>query len=301
MEKKKSFNTDIPSRIAELQAAMKEFILRHRLYRILLRGKGLEFETFRKYAPDDDASSIDWKASMRSNSLLVKQYRDERNLKVIFVVDVGDNMVFGSSEKLKCEFAAEIVSAFSHLIITTGDRVGAIFFSDEVQDYMGPTSGLRHFNILVDKLTSPETYGKPSNLDVGLNFVLNYIRKNIDSIIVVSDFTTFSDESIKNLSLIAGKFETVALMVRDPLDRTLPDITGQLVIEDPKSGEQLLIDPKIAKSTYEKLAHEQEEIVRKTCEKNNIDFLELTTNKPFVVSLSEFLKSRLKKRDRQIK
>lgn len=63
MENKRVLNADIPGSVAELQAMMKQFLLKHKLYRILLRGKGLEFEAYRSYAQDDDASTIDWKAS----------------------------------------------------------------------------------------------------------------------------------------------------------------------------------------------------------------------------------------------
>ena len=58
MEFKRTLNADIPRKVAELQAIMKEFILKHRLYRILLRGKGLEFEAYRTYSQDDDADTI---------------------------------------------------------------------------------------------------------------------------------------------------------------------------------------------------------------------------------------------------
>ncbi|MFH1290876.1 MAG: DUF58 domain-containing protein [Nanoarchaeota archaeon] len=299
MERK--LNTDIPGAISELRAAMREFLLKRRLYRILLRGKGLEFEAYRNYAPDDDASAIDWKASRRSNNLLVKQYRDERNLKVVFLVDVGENMVFGSTEKLKCEYAAEAVAAFAHLITSTGDRPGFVFFSDDVKDYMKPSGGTKHFSRFIDYITNSSHYGKASSLKRGFDFLLNYIGKNVESAIIVSDFLSFDEQSRKDLSLLANKFETTVLMVRDPLDNTLPDFSGEVVIEDPRTGQQLLINPKIAKSAYEAYAKEQEEKIRIACIQNNIDLLEMMTNKPFVPTLAGFLKGRIKHKARIVR
>ncbi len=296
MKKERTMNVDIARSITELRAAMKEFLLRHRLYKLLLRGKGLEFEAYRSYAPDDDASSIDWKASKRANTLLVKQYRDERNLKIMFVVDVGENMVFGSSKKLKCEFAAEIVAAFAHLIITSGDRVGYILFSDDVKEYVRPSGGKKHFARLAEKLTDPNNYGKISNLKKAFDFIINYLTKEISSVVIISDFISFHSELEKDLSLVGNKFETVALMIRDPLDHTLPDFAIEVVIEDPKTGQQLLINPKVAKRYYEEYSLEQEKMIRKVCLKHRIDLLELMTNEPFVPSLSEFLKGRVKEK-----
>jgi uncharacterized protein (DUF58 family) len=298
MDKKKFLKADIAGAISDLQASMKEFLLKKRLYRLLLRGKGLEFESYRTYAPDDDAGSIDWKASKRANSLLIKQYRDERNLKVVFLVDVGENMVFGSVDKLKCEYTAEVVAAFSHLITTTGDKPGFIFFSDEVKDYLKPSRGKKHFNQFMDHITSPQAYGGFSDLDKGLEFALNYVSRDVESLIIVSDFLSFTEETKINFSLIANKFETTALMIRDPLDNTLPDISGEIVVEDPLSGQQLLVNPRVAKEAYENYSHAQQELIRKACLTNNIDLLEISTDKPFVPTLSSFLKGRVKQKVR---
>lgn len=297
MADKRTLNADIPGSISELQAAMKEFLLKHKLYRILLRGKGLEFEAFRKYAPDDDATAIDWKASKRANTLLVKQYRDERNLKIIFVVDIGENMVMGSQEKLKCEYAAEVVGAFAHLITTTGDKVGYILFSDTIKDFAKPSGGTMHFHRFADTLMNAENYTGAADINIGLNYALDYLKPNIDSVVIISDFTSFTEESKRNLSLLASRFETVAVSIRDPLDYTLPDIAGEVVIQDPNTGQQLLVNPRVAKQAYERIALEREEVLRKTCLKADVDLLELSTDKSFVPSLAAFLKGRLTKKE----
>ncbi len=294
METKRKLNTDIPSRIAELQAVMKESILKYKLYRILLRGKGLEFEAYRDYTQDDDSSLIDWKASMRTNKILVKQYKEERNLKIMFLVDVSDNMVLGSTEKLKCEYSAEIMTAFAHLIITTGDKVGSIFFSDKIKSHSAPEGGRRNFHKIVDEITNADLYGGAQDLDMAFEYVLDYLGRNIDSLVIISDFISFSQNTKKKLEFIAQKFETVLLSVRDPLDNTLPDFRGEISIQDPRTGQQILLDPRIAKGLYEKYAFEQQEIIRKLSEANGVDFLEIITSEPFVPALAEILKVRVK-------
>lgn len=300
MNNDRFLKADIAGAISDLQASMKEFLLKRRLYRLLLRGKGLEFESYREYTQDDDAGSIDWKASRRANSLLVKQYRDERNLRVVFLVDIGENMVFGSVEKLKCEYAAEVVAAFSHLITTTGDKPGFIFFSDDVKTYIKPSRGKKHFSQFTDYLIDMRNYGKFSDLDKGLEFALDYMGHDVESLIIVSDFLSFDEKTKTNLSLVASRFETTALMIRDPLDNTLPNVSGEIVVEDPKSGQQLLVNPKVAREAYERYSRVQQEEIRKTCLASNIDLLEITTDKPFVPTLSGFLKGRVRQRARPI-
>jgi len=295
-QKKGKFNADIPGSISALQDALKEFFLRNKLYKILLRGKGLEFEAYRKFAPDDDSTAIDWKASKRSNNLLVKQYKEERDLKIVFVIDVGENMVFGSTSKLKCEYAAEVIGAFSHLVITTGDRAGYVIFSDSVKNYILPSGGTKHFHRMVDVITNPLTYSGASDIQKPLDFLLDYLGKNIASVVIISDFLSFGEEHKKDLTLVASKFETLMIMIKDPLDRVLPNISSEVVIEDPKTGQQLLMNPQVAREAYEKFSLEQEAKIKKICERHNVDFLELTTDRSFVSTLATFIKGRSKQR-----
>jgi uncharacterized protein (DUF58 family) len=147
MEIKRELNLDIAGGISEFERLAKEFTLRIPLYKIIFRGKGLEFDSYRDFAPDDDASEIDWKASMRSNKLLVKQYIEERDLKIMIIVDVSDNMIFGSTEKLKCEYAAELSAALAHLIISSNDKMGFALFDEGIKNMVFPEKGTKQFEV----------------------------------------------------------------------------------------------------------------------------------------------------------
>ena len=114
---------DFAKVVSELERVMKKFKLKRILYRTIFRGKGLEFDRYRDFNPDEDASSIDWKASLKANTLLARQYIEERDLDFYFVVDVSNSMMFGSSDKLKAEYAAEIVAALGHLILNSNDNL----------------------------------------------------------------------------------------------------------------------------------------------------------------------------------
>ncbi|MEN7982087.1 MAG: DUF58 domain-containing protein [Nanoarchaeota archaeon] len=290
----KKLNSDIAGSIALFQSVMKSFEIRTKVYRTMLKGRGLEFDGYRDYAPDDDASVIDWKASLRVNKILAKQYTEERNLKIVFILDVGEKMVFGSTDKLKCEYSVEVVAALANLILTSRDKVGYVLFEKSVKEFVHPQVGKKHFVQFMNMITDASTYGGRSDLENVLDFTLKYIDKSIASVVIVSDFIGM-DESIKHkLALVSSQFETMALVIRDPIDRTLPDIQGELVIEDPATEERMLINPSLAKSDYEKFAREQENFVQKTFFELGIDALLLTTDKPFVSNLATFIKQRAK-------
>ena len=277
---------------------MKEFDLRNKIYRIIYRGKGLEFEDYQDYSPDDDASNIDWKASLRAQKTIVKRYKEERDLEIMFVIDISENMILGSVDKLKCEYVAELVTALSHLIITSNDKIGYLLFSDKVREFVPPNRGFNHFYRFIDKLSDPEIYGGSSEINEAFKFALDNFKKPIQAVIFVSDFIRMrEDDSLKdNLFLISNKFETTAIMVKDLLDKSLPMVDRELVVEDPVSGQQILINPKRAGKIYERNALEQENFVRDIFKKSNVDLLRITTDKDFVFPLSMFLMERVEAR-----
>lgn len=288
---KKELNLDIPQAISEFESLIKEFFPKDIIYK-LIRSRGLEFESYKEFTSQDDALSIDWKASARANKLLSRQYIEERNLDVFFVIDVGDNMVFGSAEKLKCEYCAELSAALAHLILNSGDNVGLILFNNKVIKEIVPKSGLNQFNLFVHDLSNASHYGDGSNLDIALTRIIENYNKPDSSVILISDFLSMNRKNQEKLEICSSKFETLAIMIKDPLDDNLPNLNKEIIINDPKTGQRLLINPKIAKKEYKINAQKHEKLVREIFENCNIDFLKLLTNEKFSLNLVEFLRKR---------
>ncbi|MBU3913742.1 MAG: DUF58 domain-containing protein [Nanoarchaeota archaeon] len=295
MESRK-LNLNIVERVSEFELLMKDFLLKNQVYQILFRGKGLEFDSYRDYAPDDDAQDIDWKASARANKPLVKRYIEERDLKIMILVDVSDNMIMGSTEKLKCEYAAEAAVSLGHLIITSGDKLGFGFFNNHVVKMVFPEKGMKQFERFVYEISDPILYGGKSDVTSGIENFLSYFDESFSSVVIISDFIKIRRGQGILFELFAKRFETMAIAVRDPLDMTMPDIKGEIVLENPETAEQIIVDPSVARRLYEQNALEQERFVKHILEDSGIDFLSLTTDKPFPPLLAEFLNERVEKK-----
>ena len=283
---------DVTGSVQAFEKALQYLQFKTKIYRLLFRGKGPDFDGYRNYEFDDDASVIDWKASLRANDLLVRRYIEEKDQRIVFIIDVSDSMVFGSEQKLKCEYAAELASAFAHLIATSGDRIGFILFSDRVLKYVLPRAGLQQFHFFVSELSNPGIYGGAPKMSTALRFATDYFEK-LSSVIIVSDFVHHDSDFVRALRYLANKFETIALMIKDPRDLALPSTHGEVLIIDPSSGEQLLINPGVAKEAYEKYAEQQEKLMLSILHENNVDTLRLLTSEPFSYRLANFLKERI--------
>jgi len=289
----RNLNVDIPGNITEFESLIDKVLPKKFLYKIVLRGKGLEFEGYRDFSFDEDASNIDWKASVRSNSLLSRQYIEERDYKIMFIVDMGENMVFGSQDKLKCEYITELLAAFSHIIIKTGDRIGFILYNKTIFNFSYPLSGKNQHDAFIYELINPDNYEGIGDFTKIMDDVKGILNRTIDLVIFISDFLQVKKENKEDFEFFGNLFETIILSVKDPIDITFPDMNKEIVIEDYKTGEKILINPHIAKNIYEKNAYEQTQLTRKIFQESNIDYLELFTNEDYKPILAKFLKKRV--------
>jgi len=288
----REFNIDFASAVSQFERIIKKFQIRTVVYKTVFRGKGLEYEGYRNVEPDDDAMMIDWKASLRADKLLAKQYAEERNLDIYFLVDASNSMLFGTGGKTKAEFSAQIVAALSHLIINSDDNIGLIMFSDKIIKYLPPSKGKNQFALFVKYLSDPGLYGSGLSLSNVLNFALNQIKSRASAVILISDFIHVRPELSRQFKLLGTKFETFALMIRDPLDDNLPEINKMLVIQHPYSDKQITVDPRVAAEKYRENALQQKSFVKNMFKQANIDIVELNTSQDFVMPLVSFLRKR---------
>jgi len=293
--KKGEFKINFPRAIAEFESVLRKFPVKNILYNTMFQGRGLEFESYRNFEPYDDANMIDWKASLRTNSLLVRKYIRERDLNVYFLVDVSNSMLFGSENKLKAEYIAEMVGALSHLIVSSGDKIGLVMFSDDIVKILPPANSKNQFALFMKYLSDANLYGGGFDLKKTLNNVLRRIDSSYTVFIVVSDFINTRKDSERTFRLMGSRFETIAVMVRDLFDENLPKTKYQFALQDPYSNQQMILDPEIAAERYKQAAARQKGMMKAIFKKSRIDVLELMTDKSFAYPTATFLKARATK------
>ena len=289
---KGKLKVNFPRAIAEFENAMQKFPVKKVLYKNLFRGKGLEFDSYREFLPDDDSSLIDWKATLRSNHIMARKYIEERELNVYFLVDVSNSMLFGSGDKLKSEYAAEFVASLAHLVLSSGDNIGLVMFSDRVVKLLRPSRTSNQFALFTKFLKDSSLYGGGFDIDKAIRDVIRTVKSPYTIFILVSDFIRTKQTSVDSLKLMGTRFESVAVMIRDKLDEDLPESNYQFAVEDPYTGRQMILDPEMARERYHENVLRQKARIREMMRHSRIDMLELVTDKNFVIVVSSFLKGR---------
>lgn len=262
-------------------------------YKSVFKGRGLEFDGYREYAPDDDAGLIDWKASKRANKTLVKTFVEERNLEVFFLIDVSSSMIFGSVEKLKIEYAAELIASLGYAILNAGDSLGFAFFSDKIIKKVPISRGKGQFYVLEKNLVDASAFGGGYNLTKALGFLPNFVKR-FSPVIIVSDFIGLSKGWEKALSAVSKRYDIIAIMVRDPRDRFLIDV-GEINVEDPFSDKQMIAVTGKIKDDYREYVALEERRIRRDFITNNCDFVSLSTDRPWLEPITELFRRRAKK------
>jgi uncharacterized protein (DUF58 family) len=259
------------------------------------RGRGMDFDEVREYEPGDDVRAIDWSATARAGHTFVKKYREERQLTVIFVVDLSASGGLGSGASTKREQAIEMASALALSAINGDHRVGLVTFTDRIESFVPPARGRRHAFQLVSDLVALEPRGRGTNLALALRFLRERLKRRA-LIVVLSDFlfgAVGTDAVYPELGALAQRHDVAAIRVADPLDRKLPAV-GLLTIEDAETGEIVEIDSGSAKhrARLEAISRETDERIRGLARRARVDLLEVDTLKPYLGPLIGFFRAR---------
>ena len=249
-------------------------------YHSVFKGRGMEFDEVREYVPGDDVRSIDWNVTARMGHLYVKRFCEERELTIIFLVDISGSMIFGSSLRSKAEVAAELTSLLALSAIKNQDKVGMILFSDRIERYIPPRKGRTAAMRLVREVLAAEETRRETDLGVALQF-LNKVQKRRAVVFLISDFMTMGYE--KELRVTARHHDLIACPISDPREQNLPNI-GLLEMVNPETDECILVDTssrRLLESFRAQTA--AEELARdKQFQRLKVDRLALTTDRPFV-------------------
>src|SRR3954469_10582024 len=110
-------------------------------YRSLFYGYGVDFADLREYQPEDDIRYIDWNVTARMDSPYVRQYVEDREITAWFLLDLSPSMDFGSIQSMKRAVLVDLVATLSRLLTRHGNRVGAVFFTTQVDRTVPARSG----------------------------------------------------------------------------------------------------------------------------------------------------------------
>ena len=262
-------------------------------YHSVFKGRGMAFSEVREYQPGDDIRLIDWNVTARNGSPFIKIFEEERELTVYLLVDISKSGEFGSQNRLKQEFGAEIASVLGFSAIKNNDKVGLILFSNDMEKYVVPKKGKSHVLRVIRELLYNEPKGNKTSIKNVLDYLLK-VAKRKSVVFLISDF--IDDNYWSSLKIVNRKHDLIGIRLFDPAEKLLPDI-GVIKVRDPESGSSFWIDTS-NRAEMEKLKNQINSdfnTFNKQAKKIGFDMISVSTNGDFVDPLISLFRKRDKR------
>lgn len=214
-------------------------------------GSGFEFHQLRDYIPGDDIRFIDWKASARSDKMLVRQYLEDRNRTLYIVVDLSRSTSYGttavnSKPTAKADLMKQLSGILAFVSLQCKDSVGLIIFTDTVEKVIPPRQSRNHIISLLTTLFEYEPVNRDTNFEAPLEY-LSRLTGQKALVCFLSDFIAPLEQYERKLAVLARRHDVMAFRCLDPRERHFPGV-GTLIFEDserevqaPITGDRILL------------------------------------------------------------
>ena len=264
-------------------------------YKSVFRGSGIEFEEVREYSPGDEVKNIDWKVSARLGKPFVKLYREERESIVMLLIDMSASLKFGTFSGPAIERSAEVASVLAFNAIKNNDKVGALFFTDQVEKYIPPKKGSSHVWRVIKEIFTFSPQGRGTDIAGALDYLAKISRKR-SFVFILSDF--LDDGYLKSLRTVRRRHEPIGVMIYDKGGFELP-FKGIVTLSDFETSRQMTLDGFSGKTKKEFTASREaaQKRTRGVFSQARSDVIDLETG----ASVSDTLQQYFRQRERRIR
>lgn len=260
-------------------------------YHSAFKGRGMAFSEVREYQFGDDVRDIDWNVTARFHRPYVKVFEEERELTVMLLVDVSGSLDFGTTRQTKRDMVTEIAATIAFSAIQNNDKIGVVFFSDQIEKYIPPKKGRKHILYIIREMLNFKPQSKRTNVAMATAFLTQVMKRRCTSF-VISDFYDRKDFT-KEMEIANRKHDVIAIQVYDPRAKFLPDV-GLIKVCDAETGHEMVVDTSSAKlrRAHTRYWMEREDALRHVFSKSQVDWTSIATNEDFTKSLIGLFKQR---------
>ncbi|GGK26044.1 Uncharacterized conserved protein, DUF58 family, contains vWF domain [Pseudomonas koreensis] len=136
------------------------------------RGQGQEFHQLREFREGDSLRQIDWKATARQRTPIAREYEDERDQQIIFMLDCGRRMRSQDGELSHFDHALNACLLLSYVALRQGDAVGLSTFADDQPRYLAPVKGSGQLNVLLNTVYDLASSQRPADYQAAIRQLL---------------------------------------------------------------------------------------------------------------------------------
>lgn len=206
--------------------------LYHGSYGTRSTGIGIDFNQIRQYQRGDDVRFIDWNASARFDTLLVKQFYQDSRRSVHIVVDISGSSFYGSGMTDKYQLQAKIAGVMAYVSGYAKDAVSLWLFAQQLETYIPAHTSMAHVHKILETLYTVRPKRAATDMHDVIQQLLHLKQRN-SIVLIFSDMLNLNDE--KSLVALTAMYEVIVVRCYDQLEVELPEV-GLLAVEDIETG-----------------------------------------------------------------
>ncbi|MVV50750.1 DUF58 domain-containing protein [Pseudomonas sp. PB120] len=191
------------------------------------RGLGLEFHQLREFREGDSLRQIDWKATARQRTPIAREYQDERDQQIIFMLDCGRRMRSQDSELSHFDQALDACLLLSYVALRQGDAVGLSTFASDSSRYLAPVKGSGQLNVLLNTVYDLHTTQRPADYQAAVSQLLARQKRRALVVLVTNLRDEDDEELLRAVQRLSKQHRVLVASLRE---ETL-DATRQLPVQ----------------------------------------------------------------------
>lgn len=245
----------------------------------VFKGRGMEFEEIRAYSFGDDVRDIDWRVTARKQVPYTKLYAEEKDREVYVLLDLSPQMLFGTKKELKSVTAAKIAARIGWQCLKNKDRFGCVLSDGEENILLkaqNSQANMMHIFKKISDLSRQILKKKVFGTEVYLKRAISLLEQAVKHraiIFIISDFSSFSDDTRKVLAMLAKKADVTCVNVFDVLEKCPPE-AGEYMVQQERRKLVFCSSGESFRKEYEAYFLNRHQQLKEFCNKFHLHYME---------------------------
>ncbi|MEB2654087.1 DUF58 domain-containing protein [Pseudomonas siliginis] len=194
------------------------------------RGQGQEFHQLREFREGDSLRQIDWKATARQRTPIAREYEDERDQQIIFMLDCGRQMRSQDGELSHFDHALNACLLLSYVALRQGDAVGMSTFAGDKPRHVAPVKGSGQLNVLLNAVYDLGSTQRPADYQAAANQLLAR-QKRRALVVLVTNLRDEDEQLLAAVKRLSAQHRVLVASLREQALDTLRQTTVQTLPE----------------------------------------------------------------------
>jgi len=179
------------------------------------RGLGLEFNQLREFREGDSLRQIDWKATARQRTPIAREYQDERDQQIMFMLDCGRRMRSQDGDLAHFDHALNAALLLSYVALRQGDAVGFSTFASEQNRYLAPVKGPDQLNVLLNTVYDLASTQRPADYSAAARQLLARQKRRALVVLMTNLRDEDDDELLTAIKHLGERHRVLVVSLRE--------------------------------------------------------------------------------------